>query len=252
MSDAIATTRFENGIHLLNEFLKNNLTNTSLALHAPYSISKKLIQLVNEYLIQNPLTSIHINESVDEQIFCHNKSGALGDVFKKYNLPVHEFDNLTRDSILMDIVKEVNHAAPFILVHNVKANKEEVEEANRINKNLFWCLCVNANEYITGETPSLDDFNNDTINVVIGTDSLASNQQLSVWEELKTIARLNTKIPFERLIKWATLNGANALSLGNKLGKIKPGYAPGLVQVSNINFENPIVTSDTIARKIKI
>jgi len=252
MSDAIANTRFENGILLLNEFLKNNLTNTSLALHAPYSISRKLIQLVNEYLNQNPLTSIHINESEDEQIFCNNKSGALGDVFKKYNLPVHDFNNLTRDSILMDIVNEINHAAPFILVHNVKANKEEVEEANRINRNLFWCLCVNANEYITGETPRLDDFNNDAINVVVGTDSLASNQQLSVWEELKTLARLNNKIPFERLIKWATVNGANALSLGNKLGKIKPGYNPGLVQVLNLNFENPIITSDSIARKIKI
>jgi len=251
MSDAIANTRFENGIHLLNEFLKNNLTNTSLSLHAPYSISRKLIQLVNQYLIQKPLTSIHINESEDEQLFCNNKSGPLSDVFKKYNLPVREFDNLTRDSILMDIVKEVNYAAPFILVHNVKANKEEISEANRINKNLFWCLCVNANQYITGETPSLDDFNNDTINVVVGTDSLASNYQLSVWEELKTISKTNNQIPFERLIKWATINGARALQIENDFGKIKPGYSPGLVQVSNINFENPIVTSNSTARKIK-
>ena len=251
MSDAIANTRFENGIYLLNEFLKNNLTNTSIALHAPYSISRKLIQLVNQYLIQKPLTSIHINESEDEQLFCNNKSGPLSDVFKKYNLPVREFDNLTRDSILMDIVKEVNYAAPFILVHNVKANKEEISEANRINKNLFWCLCVNANQYITGETPSLDDFNNDTINVVVGTDSLASNYQLSVWEELKTISKTNNQIPFERLIKWATINGARALQIENDFGKIKPGYSPGLVQVSNINFENPIVASNSTARKIK-
>jgi cytosine/adenosine deaminase-related metal-dependent hydrolase len=252
MSPSSAQSRFENGLQLLNQFIENDLSNVSLALHAPYSISRKLVQLVNAHLKNNAATSIHINESNDELVFCNSIEGPLKEVFEKYKLPVQDFDNLTHESVLIDIVNQLTNALPFILVHNVKTTLEEIAEANRINKNLFWCLCVNANEYITGETPSLDDFNNDTINVVIGTDSLASNQQLSVWEELKTIARLNNKIPFERLIKWATLNGANALSLGNKLGKIKPGYAPGLVQVSNINFENPIVTSDTIARKIKI
>jgi cytosine/adenosine deaminase-related metal-dependent hydrolase len=251
MSPASAQSRFDNGVHLLNEFIEKSLTNSSLALHAPYSISRKLVELVNAHLKNNSATSIHINESNDELVFCKSKSGPLKEVFEKYNLPVQDFDNLTIESVLIDFVNQLTNALPFILVHNVKTTPEEISEANRINKNLFWCLCVNANQYITGETPSLDDFNNDTINVVVGTDSLASNYQLSVWEELKTISKTNNQIPFERLIKWATINGARALQLENDFGKIKPGYSPGLVQVSNINFENPIVASNSTARKIK-
>ena len=250
MSPASAQSRFENGVKLLNQFIENDLSNVSLALHAPYSISRKLVELVNAYLEINSTTSIHINESNDELVFCKRKEGSLKEVFEKYKLPVQDFDNLTRESILIDIVNQLTNALPFILVHNVKTTLEEIAEANRINKNLFWCLCVNANEYITGKTPDLAIYNNDSLNVVVGTDSLASNKQLSVWEELKTICKLNNQIPFERLIKWATINGARALQLDNTIGKIKPGYAPGLVQVSNIDFENPVITDDSFTRII--
>ena len=85
---------------------------------------------------------------------------------------------------------------------------------------------------------------------MIGTDSLASNHQLSVWEELKTISQLNNQIPFEQLIKWATINGACALSLQNKIGKIKPGYSPGLVQVLNVNVIAPVITEDSFTRRV--
>jgi cytosine/adenosine deaminase-related metal-dependent hydrolase len=251
MSAVSAQSRFDNGVSLVNQFIQNNLTSVSLALHAPYSISKKLMQLVNEHLKNNSATSIHINESNDELLFCKSKSGPLKEVFEKYKLPVNDFDNTTNESILIDCVQQLNNASPFILVHNVKTTPEEIAKANRINDNLYWCLCVNANEYITGETPDLINYNNDSLNVVIGTDSLASNKQLSVWEELKTINKLNNQIPFERFIKWATINGARALQLDNKLGKIKPGYAPGLVQVSNIDFENPVITDDSFTRIVK-
>ena len=250
MSPASAQSRFENGVKLLNQFIENDLSNVSLALHAPYSISRKLVELVNAHLGNNAATSIHINESNDELVFCKRKEGSLKVVFEKYKLPVQDFDNLTRESVLIDIVNQLTNALPFILVHNVKTTTEEIAEANRINNNLFWCLCVNANDYITGETPDLAMYNNDSLNVVVGTDSLASNKQLSVWEELKTISKLSNQIPFERLIKWATINGARALQLDNTIGKIKPGYAPGLVQVSNIDFENPVITDDSFTRII--
>ena len=153
---------------------------------------------------------------------------------------------------MIDCVQQLNNASPFILVHNVKTTQAEIEIANRINHNLYWCLCVNANRYITGEFPDFKYFNNDEINVVIGTDSLASNHQLSVWEELKTISQLNNQIPFEQLIKWATNNGAHALSMQNKIGKIKPGYDPGLVQVLNVNVNAPSITNDSYTRRVGV
>ena len=249
MSAAIAQSRFDNAVSLVNQFVQNNLTSVSLALHAPDSIRKNLVQLVNTYLKINSATSIHINESNDELLFCKNKTGPLREVFEKYKLPVSDFDNTSEESVLVDVVQQMNNATPFILVHNVRTTQVEIDIANRIHANLYWCLCVNANRYITGETPDLNLFNTDNLKVVIGTDSLASNHQLSVWEELKAIGQLNNQIPFEQLIKWATLNGANALSLGNHLGKIKPGYSPGLVQVLNVNVNAPLITGDSFTKR---
>ena len=73
MSAASAQSRFDNGVSIVNQFVQNNLTNVSLALHAPYSISKKLLQLVNEHLKNNSTSSIHINESNDELLFWTNR-----------------------------------------------------------------------------------------------------------------------------------------------------------------------------------
>ncbi|MFM7015852.1 MAG: amidohydrolase family protein [Bacteroidota bacterium] len=252
LSEKVAEARFNNGVDLLNEFKSEGLKKSSLALHAPYSISKRLISLVNEGLKANSSSSIHINESEDEIDFCSKQYGNLKTVFEKYKLPVNDFDNWSEGSVLLNIVKALNHANPFILVHNVKTTKEEIAIACELNKNLYWCLCVNANRYITGEPPNLSLFNNDELNVVIGTDSLASNYQLSVWEELKSIAAKKSEMPFERLIKWATLNGANALSLGSNLGKIKPGYHPGLVQILNVNTVNPKITANSYSKNIDV
>ena len=64
--------------------------------------------------------------------------------------------------------------------------------------------------------------------MTIGTDSLTSNWQLSVLDEMKTIARFQSYIPFEVLLRWATLNGAEALGFDKELGSIEVGKKPGL------------------------
>ena len=72
-------------------------------------------------------------------------------------------------------------------------------------------------------------------NIVIGTDSLASNHQLNILEELKTISKNFPDIPTETLLQWATINGANALQMENELGSFEKGKQPGIVLIENIN-----------------
>ena len=75
--------------------------------------------------------------------------------------------------------------------------------------------------------------------LTIGTDSLASNTQLSILEEVKCIHKHFPSIPFEVLVKAATLNGATFLGIENEVGKIKVGYKPGLVLLENVNVHQP-------------
>ena len=71
--------------------------------------------------------------------------------------------------------------------------------------------------------------------VTIGTDSLTSNWQLSILEEMKSIARFQSYVPFETILKWATLNGAEALGFEADLGSIEAGKTPGILLLSNAN-----------------
>ena len=74
----------------------------------------------------------------------------------------------------------------------------------------------------------------------IGTDSLTSNWQLSILEEMKTIKKYQSYIDDLEIIRWATKNGAEALGY-NDLGRLEPGLSPGInwidVRVDNESFD---------------
>jgi cytosine/adenosine deaminase-related metal-dependent hydrolase len=71
-------------------------------------------------------------------------------------------------------------------------------------------------------------------NIVIGTDSLASNHQLNILEEMKTIQlSSNLDIPLSTLLKWATINGAKALKFDSLVGSFEKGKKPGIVLIEN-------------------
>jgi cytosine/adenosine deaminase-related metal-dependent hydrolase len=101
-------------------------------------------------------------------------------------------------------------------------------------------LCPNANLYIENKLPDFNLFLNLKDNVCLGTDSLASNHQLSIVAEMQTIQQ-NTTIEFDILLKWATLNGAKALGFDAQLGSIQKGKKPGL---NLLDFKNSALIFD--------
>ena len=76
------------------------------------------------------------------------------------------------------------------------------------------------------------------VNVTIGTDGAASNNDLDVFGELRTAALLGkgvagdpSVLPAARVLRMATLNGARALGLGDEIGSLEPGKAADLIAV---------------------
>jgi imidazolonepropionase-like amidohydrolase len=64
--------------------------------------------------------------------------------------------------------------------------------------------------------------------ICIGTDSLASNDQLDICSELNVLLE-NFTLALEDVLQWATWNGANALSMQDHIGCIEEQYTPGLL-----------------------
>ena len=84
--------------------------------------------------------------------------------------------------------------------------------------------------------------------MVLGTDSLASNHQLDILEEMKTIKNIFPLISTSELLLWATSNGANVLSFEKNLGDFSRGKKPGMVLIENIRGEE--ITEASTSRRI--
>jgi cytosine/adenosine deaminase-related metal-dependent hydrolase len=68
-------------------------------------------------------------------------------------------------------------------------------------------------------------------NICLGTDSLASNQSLSLFAEMRVFQRKQPEISPEKIFEMATVNPARALSQQNSLGRIRPGFRADLIAI---------------------
>ncbi len=132
-------------------------------------------------------------------------------------------------------------------MHNTFTSKEDIEWARNYSDDIYWCFCPGANLYIEGELPNFQLFIDEKC--TIGTDSLASNRELSIIEELKLISKQNSDISLEILIKWATFNGAIFLNF-DELGSIETGKTPGLNLIENLDLEKLRLRTNSTVKKI--
>lgn len=208
---------------------KKNQLSQSIVPHAPYSVSEQLFTLIAAHQKENIL-SIHNQESAAENELYQNKSGAFISFFKEIGIDDSSFAASSKSS-LKTYADWLSADTPTILVHNTFSKKEDILFAESKFKKLFWCLCPNANLYIENQLPNIELLNQFAQNICIGTDSLASNHQLSVMSELQTIDQHFPTIGWEQLLRWATYNGACALKMENQIGSIEPNKKPSLVLI---------------------
>ena len=203
--------------------------------HSVYSMSLSLLRLLKKVSVKNKVTSIHFMETPGEKSYLENHTGPLMTSYKKSGLIPPRLE--TVKSHTEAIMNEITVNGNLILVHNTFADRENIRNI-RQRKNVFWCLCPNSNIHIENKIPPLNLLIEEGCEIVIGTDSLASNNKLNILEELKTLQKYFTSVSIEDLIKWATINGARALGEDDHFGKIETGKKPGLLLIQNVDLIN--------------
>ena len=98
--------------------------------------------------------------------------------------------------------------------------------------------------------PPIRTLKNEECQIVIGTDGLSSNRNLSIISELRTIGDKFPEMNLEDLIRWATINGAKALGEESVYGCISPGKKPGLILLENADLENLKIMPSTFTRRL--
>jgi cytosine/adenosine deaminase-related metal-dependent hydrolase len=220
---AQAKTIFERALKMKEEFAP---LKASIVPHAPYSISKELFAAIKDYsLKEDNLVSMHNQETEDENLFFQSKQGAFLRLYEFLGLDI-SFFSATGKSALQSVVEELAESR-VLLVHNTLTSAEDVRFAESVRSALYWCLCPNANLYIENRLPDVQMLADAGLNITIGTDSLASNHQLSILAEMKTLQE-NFNLSFETLLKWATRNGAAFLGIEGEYGTLEKGKRPGI------------------------
>jgi cytosine/adenosine deaminase-related metal-dependent hydrolase len=207
----------------------------SLVPHSTYSMSLTLLQLLKEKSSGNKVTSIHFMESAGEKKFIENHSGELMEAYRKSGFIPPRLE--TVKSHVEAILNEITLSGNLILVHNTFVDRVTIRKLKE-RKNIFWCLCPDSNIYIENAIPPVDLLLEEDCDIVVGTDSLASNNKLSILGELKTLQLNFPSVSIEEMVRWATVNGAKALGEEDNFGKIKPGKKPGLLLLQNIDLQN--------------
>ncbi len=212
----------------------------SLTPHAPYSTSLKLIENISKYTLNKPIT-IHNQESEEENKMYLNKSGKLIEMLKEFNINTNKWKETGKSSLLSYISYLKNNK--IILVHNTFTSEKEVEKTSEYKKNIYWCFCPKANLYIENKLPNIPLFYKKKSMICLGTDSLASNNTLSILDEIKLIQIHFPEIPLSQLITWATLNGAKALNIEHWAGSFEIGKKPGINLIHLDHKNEKYVTS---------
>lgn len=237
--DSAAEQRLQSAEAILDRF-KNELPadkdhQSTLSPHAPYSVSKKLFQLLNEQTADQRI-SIHNQEAAAENKLYTNKEGDFLNLYKNFGIDISGFDPTGKTS-LQSWLPYFNNNQSIISVHNSFISEADIAFVKAHKKELSYCLCINANQYIENTFPPLPMLMANNVNIVLGTDSYASNGQLNIMEEIKTIQKFFPGIPLAIILQWATINGAATLGIENKYGSFEKQKQPGIVLI-NANSNN--------------
>jgi len=234
----MANDIISNGVKINQSFSDAGLV-SSIVPHAPYSVSPELFQQIGKTVSSDTVFSIHIKESYQEEQLFKDKKGELFSFCKAMYNNVESNIGTTTDSL--DYISQfLSSNINLLLVHAVFLTSKKLKELfNKYNKNnIFVVLCPLSNKFIGNNISNLEDLLSVTSNICIGTDSLASNTDLSILAEIIELSHNFPEVSLQQLLSFATINGARALNIDSSFGSIDKGKKPGLNLIQGVNLLN--------------
>lgn len=237
----------------VQEYFRENGLANSIVPHSPYSVSQPLFNKIRENaLAENSLLSVHNQESEAEDMFFLDGKGPIAEHLRN-NLGIDVSHWMpTGKSSLLSVLEYLPAGNPLILVHNTRTQKFDLEvlKKNRPMKNTYFALCPNSNIYIENQLPPVSLFRDEKLTICLGTDSLASNHQLSILAEMMTLQFNFPELKLDELLTWATLNGAKALQIDTNFGSFELGKKPGVNLITGIDFNKMSLTENSRIKRL--
>ncbi len=221
-------------LHLedMSEQARGSSLEVGISPHAPYSVSPRLFQLCRRMQQRLDLkAAIHIAESSAEIEYLRSGMGEI----RTRLLPATGWDHILPPLLGTTPVGYLDGLGLLdsrcLLVHSVHLTEKDLEILSQGSAAV--AHCPRSNAYLGVGRAPLKAFRDRKIPVGLGTDSLASTQTLSLWDEVRSAHEIHGGLlsPPE-WISMATTGGAQALGLDGEIGTIEPGKRADLAAVS--------------------
>jgi cytosine/adenosine deaminase-related metal-dependent hydrolase len=225
----------------------------SITPHAPYSTSSELFEMVKKNtLFSKSIWSVHHQESADENQLFHYKKGKLLQHYQNTLNVDTDFWQPTGKSSTESVIPFVPTDAKLLLVHNLFMGNAEIHwlKENRSAEDTYLVTCPKSNLFIEKQLPDYASWLAAGFPICVGTDSLASNNSLSVFEELKVIGANCESISIENLLNWACINGATALDIDDWAGSFDKGKKPGVNLISGVDFKTMRLSANAKVKRL--
>lgn len=195
--------------------------------HAPYSVSPALFRAIAAAAGARVM-SVHLGESDDEIRFLHDGTGAWRELLGRVGAWSDAWQAPGCDPV--EYLERLGLLTPRLLaVHGTQLDVNALSRLAQAGATIV--TCPRSNRWTGAGVPPVEQFYASGVRVAIGTDSLASVEDLSIFGELAALRQLAPRLPAARLLESATIHGAAALGFESASGSIAPGKRADLIAV---------------------
>ena len=218
--------------------------------HACYTMSPQLLTAVSAEGLRSGFLSFHSEETEEEEEMLKSGSGKMWENRVKAGMSVPPVTGKSSLLYFIDRLLE-GHPAPFdehiLLVHECCMDQEGIDAVKAVMMHPFVAVCPLSNLFIHNTLPPIDLMRRNDLKVCVGTDSLSSNDDLNIVDELYCLQRNFPEVPLGELLGWACRNGAEFLRK-LEFGTLEAGRRPGLVLIDNLKDGH--LTADSKSRRL--
>ena len=205
--------------------------NWGLALHALFTASKNLYSHCEEVARhKNILLTTHLAESLEEMEMFRDASGPLYEFLKSIGRNMSDCGRQTPLELFLGAPG--GRALPhWIVSHLNELTESDFDLLERSERRFHVVHSPRSHDYFNHSRFRFEKLRALGFNICLGTDSLASNDSLSLFDEMRAFRRSEPGISPDKILKMVTVNPARALRQENTLGRIRRGFRADLLAV---------------------
>lgn len=205
------------------------LVRAGIAPHAPYSVSPALFQQITACCQNDYKISIHLAESQEEVLFINKGAGPLYELL----LSLGKWDASWQPAGCFPVqyLHRLQALPPGTAA--VHLNYLEPDDYQILTRQQIQIItCPLSNRWLGHKNLHLNALYKKGVNVGLGSDSLASNDDLNLFNEMNLLAKENPWLDCEKIIKIATVGGAKVLGLESQIGSLTAGKQADMIALA--------------------